>query len=53
MYINCVIKSRRYVRREGKEMGRRGIYYKLGYLVNIYTEQNRIRVVVLAELSRI
>ena len=47
------MKSRRCVRREGKEMGRKGIYCELGCLVNTYTEQNRIRVVVLAELGRI
>jgi len=38
MYINCIIKSRRYVRIKGKEMGRKGIYREFGYLVNIYTE---------------
>jgi len=27
MYINCIIKLRHYIRREGKEMGRKGIYY--------------------------
>jgi len=53
MYINCVIKSRRCVRREGKETGRKGIYRELGCLVDICTEQNRNRVVVLAELGRI
>ena len=42
MYINCVIKSRRYERREGKKTGRNGIYCEFGCLVNIYTEQNRI-----------
>ena len=53
MYINYIIKLRRCVRREGKETGRKGIYYQFGCLVNIYTEQNRIQVAVLAELSRI
>jgi len=42
MYINCVIKSNCYIRRKGKEMGRKGIYHKFGCLVNIYIEQNRI-----------
>ena len=37
------MKPRRYVRREGKETGRKGIY----------TEQNRIQEAVLAELGRI
>jgi hypothetical protein len=34
-------------------MGRKGIYRGPSYLVNIYIEQNRVQVVVLAELSRI
>jgi len=34
-------------------MGRKGTYRRLSCLVNIYTKQNRISVVVLAELSRI
>jgi len=51
--MNCVIKSRRCVRREGKETGRKGIYRELGCLIDTCTEQNRIRVVVLTELSRI
>ena len=36
MYINYIIKLRRYIRKEGKKMGRKGIYYLLSYLVNIY-----------------
>ena len=42
MYINYIIKLRRYIRREGKEIGTKGIYYEFSYLVNIYIEQNRI-----------
>jgi len=42
MYINCVIKLKRCIRKESKEMGKKGIYYKFGYLVNIYIKQNRI-----------
>ena len=42
MYINYIMRLRRYVRREGKEMGRKGIYRQFGYLVNTYIEQNRI-----------
>ena len=38
MYINCVIKLRRYIRREGKETGGKGIYYYFSCLVNIYIE---------------
>ena len=53
MYINCVIKLRRCVRREGKEMGRKGIYRQFCYLVDTCTEQDRIRGAVLAELGRI
>ena len=34
-------------------MGKKGTYYGLGCLANTCTEQNRIREVVLAELSRI
>jgi hypothetical protein len=34
--MNYIIKSRRYVRKEGKETGRKGIYYWLSCLVNIY-----------------
>ena len=33
-------------------MGRKGIYYWLSCLVNIYIKQNRLQVIVLAELSR-
>src|SRR6266550_4026907 len=53
MYINCVIRLRRCVRKEGKETGRKGIYRQLGCLVNTYIGQNGIRVAVLAELGRI
>src|SRR6266550_8435290 len=53
MYINCVIRLRRCVRKEGKETGRKGIYRQLGCLVNTCTGQNGIRVAVLAELGRI
>ena len=42
MYINCIKRSKRYIRKEGRKMGRKGIYYGLGYLVNIYIKQNRI-----------
>src|SRR3979490_3420279 len=48
-----MMKSRRCVRKEGKEIGRKGIYCQLGCLVNTCTGQNRIRAAVLAELSRI
>ena len=51
--MNCVMKSRRYIRKEGRKIGKNGTYYGLGCLVNMYMEQNRIREVVLAELSRI
>ena len=51
--MNCVIKSKHYIRKEGRKIGKKGIYYRLGYLVNIYIEQNRIQEVVLAKLSRI
>ena len=27
MYINCVIKSRRYIKKESKKQGEKGIYY--------------------------
>jgi len=50
--MNCVIKSRRCVRKKGKETGRKGIYCEFGCLVDTCTEQNRIRVAVLAELGR-
>ena len=53
MYINYIIRSRRCVRGEGKETGKKDIYYWLGYLVNTYIGQNRIWVVVLVELSKI
>jgi hypothetical protein len=53
MYINYIIKLRRYVRRESRKTRRKGIYRSLGCLVNIYTEQNRIWAVVIAELGRI
>ena len=42
MYINCIIKLKRYIRKEGKEIGGKGIYYLLSYLVNMYIRQNRI-----------
>jgi hypothetical protein len=48
-----VIKSKGYVRKEGKKAGRKGIYRWFSCLVNTYTEQNRIQVAVLAELGRI
>ena len=51
--MNCVIKLRRCVRKEGKKMGRKGIYRQLSCLVNTCTGQNRIRGAVLAELGRI
>ena len=53
MYINCIIKLRRCIRREGKKTGRKGIYCQFSYLVNTCIEQNRIQVAVLAELGRI
>ena len=53
MYINYIIKLRRYIRKEGRKIGRKGIYCRLSCLVNTYTEQNRIWVVVLRELNRI
>jgi len=53
MYINCIIRLKRCIKRKGKEMGRKGIYREFGCLVNIYTKQNRIQVAVLAELGRI
>ena len=51
--MNCVIRLRRCVRKEGQGIGEKGIYRYLSCLVNTYTGQNRLRVVVLAELSRI
>jgi len=53
MYINYIIRLRCYIKREGKETGRKGIYCEFGYLVDTCTEQNRIQVAVLAELGRI
>jgi hypothetical protein len=53
MYMNCIIKLKHCIRKEGRKIGKKGIYHRLGYLVNIYTEQNRIWEVVLAELGRI
>ena len=53
MYINYIIKLKYYIKKEGRKMEKKGIYYRLSYLVNIYIEQNRIREIVLAELSRI
>jgi hypothetical protein len=51
--MNYIIKSRHCVRKEGRKIGKKGIYHRLSCLVNIYTKQNRIQEVVLAELSRI
>jgi len=42
MYINYVIRLKRYIRKEGRKTGRKGIYYRLSCLVNIYIEQNRV-----------
>ena len=53
MYINCVIKSRHCIGKEGKKIGKKGTYCGLGCLVNMYIKQNRIQEVVLAELGRI
>ena len=47
------MKSRHYIRKEGRKMGKKGTYHGLGYLVNTCMEQNRIREIVLAELGRI
>ena len=48
-----MIKSKHYIRKEGRKKKKKGIYYGLSYLINIYIEQNRIQEVVLIELSRI
>jgi hypothetical protein len=53
MYMNYIIKSRRYIRKEGRKIGKKGIYHRLSCLVNIYIEQNRIQKVVLVKLNRI
>jgi len=53
MYINCIIKLKCYIRKEGKEMGKKGIYCGLGCLVNTCMGQKRIWTAVLAELGRI
>ena len=45
-----MMKSRYYIKKENKKMGRKSIYY---CSVNIYIGQNRFQVVVLAELSGI
>jgi len=36
MYINYIIKLKRYIKKKGKETGRKGIYYELSCLINIY-----------------
>ena len=51
--MNCIMKSRHYIKKRNKKTGRKGIYYKLNYSVNIYIGQNRLWVVVLAKLSKI
>ena len=38
LYINYIIKLKYYIRKEDKEIGRKGIYYSLSYLVNICIE---------------
>ena len=53
MYINYIIRLRRCVRKESKETERKGYILLLSCLVNIYTGQNRLQVIVLAELGRI
>ena len=47
------MKSKHYIRKEGRKIGKKGIYCGLDCLVNTYMEQNRIQEVVLAELGRI
>ena len=42
MYINYIIKLKHYIKKEGKKIERKGIYYGLSCLVNIYIKQNRI-----------
>jgi len=42
MHINYIIRLRRYVRKEGRKTGRKGIYCRLSCLVNTCIEQNKI-----------
>ena len=36
--IKLYKKLKHYIRKEGRKIGRKGIYYGLSYLVNTYTE---------------
>jgi hypothetical protein len=36
MYINYIIKLRRYIRKEGKKVGRKGIYNYIGIKIKDY-----------------
>ena len=52
MYMNCVIKSRHYIRKESKKQGEKGIYYYMvAGLINtvLYT----ITVIILAVAKRV
>jgi len=42
MYINYVVKLRRYIKKKGKETGKKDIYCGLSCLINTCTEQNKI-----------
>ena len=41
--MNCVIKSKYYIRKEGRKMGKKGTYYGLGCLVNIYRVEQDLK----------
>ena len=42
MDINYIIKLKRYIRKGNKETEKRGIYYWLSCLINIYMGQNKL-----------
>jgi len=53
MYINCIIKLKYYIKRDGKETNKKGIYCGLSCLINTYIKQNRIWIAFLVKLVRI